>query len=803
MDLPWTALPSWPHCGYYNAGTRPFLAVHRSAYELVPRLYLPVLDYYTIVPRHLQLTSTYSSASSDPVCNELRQSGRGDWPEKVNPSFDARQTTEDGFPNPHMTAREGQSCAKHLRRSVNRRSLNCATTVAYGTEITSILPCKRTLGSVSIFGSSTRNQLRVERIGPLPPLAPIVDHGRVGDILQKPVLSATACHSDGLTAEPARVAFGSRYLLTAMNVGPNRHFTWMGIANVEELLSVSFNKCYSEELLVLDAEDLRLLHVDRDLTFRDSVNCDIWPIKSEYDYFKAELGSHPRVAILSSQAGLHRLDFRSHSCHGSTNLGSTIDVTNRADILFNVWTDWRLNRSDKGIFTYEQHPRMPFWSAIGTQNLLAVLDERMPRSPLLEWSSSTTAHDESSLTCVASLNGENGNFGDVILSCTPSEGTVCMFHAHNRNLLDGIRVDFAAPSNSVSLSTSDASSSGLVGFGGRKSVRGAGIQGSSDARQSQIPVPTMLWSDLPLSNIMSFAPSDGIRGITMHPHTDASEAFSRKISSVGERRSHLTCIQLSNSGVVIGQLVACGAFCDDEHSFEYSSSDAYPDGRSGHQLVGHRPERPLSGVDETWALREAQVSHGSSKSRAQLFDLPNEGIRILGCTSKLHYMNVIDLRKRLSCDIDDDGSSGDGDQCASGSFPRPYVSDRSLFSKLQQQQSGSERSSLSVTRMQHLLQAALAVPRTLSEVAEVVRTGNPHAKTPLKMSTLHAVLQSSPHVSSYTVRCAYLSGLCEAYKIYRTDPSLSLSFAKPFDLVMNDSPFNKLLEELEQIYYKK
>jgi hypothetical protein len=201
-------------------------------------------------------------------------------------------------------------------------------------------------------------------------------------------------------------------------------------------------------------------------------------------------------------------------------------------------------------------------------------------------------------------------------------------------------------------------------------------------------------------------------------------------------------------------------------------------------------------ADSPSALWDAQAAACAGREELQ-FPKPQRRLHTIQSTKFLHSSDAIDLRSRISCAEDDDVSGGE-----STSIPRPFVHDRPLIAKLNSvlAEGGSQAKGGDWIALGSL-QSFLSQPRTLSEVALFTRAGYPHSPTPVRLDALRDMLDTSPYVESYQVRCPELGAGGDSVTVYTSGESADAGDNERTSAI-EGTPFAGLMSDLERLYYK-
>jgi hypothetical protein len=800
LGVPTTCLPQNAVSDIAGSScTSPYVVVPAAAPVHMPVPELPSLQSPTQGPRR--------DSTLPPLPSKRRKSTPISTPRRPRPKFESSpRALHDAYLRP-ISLPETRTPAPRIA--------NTACTVAIGDELSVIFPQAGLLSTVAMYGT-VGSSLRLKRLS-----VPLQSRSGMRANDDSSVIAVASVDADGVCSEPARVAVSRRDTVHLAAIETGRRMTWTGEFAVNNLYSVAFSSVCSDNVLTLCADGLRVHTMDSTFgvvsTFAE---CDVWPLRAgEYRYFKSYYGAHPRTTLLASQVGLHRVDLRAARL-GSSNGGVELDAS--AELLVDVWRDWGMSSGDSGVRVCEPHPRVPFWSVMATDHSLAVVDERMPRTPLLAWSLTSSPATPLTLACVGSMpsgssNGDcYGQFGDVIGLGTPKDGTLSVHHM--LDVSSGVGgalgvLESAVQQTSGSNSTigEDAEEDTDDDHDGKKpDIRDRDKKSKGLARTPCIPPPSLVWSDHPLLHLDSFAPTECLTGLAVIPHTSSCSIPYHDRSRTPQSGACMSIVQVSANGSSIAQLIGCNTFKDGDHAFETLGAGLKTPCEPARANCDNKDgdlEEFLRGVDTHIALREAQAVHMTEKSRDRLlFDRQNDGIRVLGNTGRLHAMDVLNVQRRI-CDPKDDDKCKEGD--VDGSYiPRPHLRDRPLIDKLlteDQQPSSTRGQSREARKLAGVLdpdsvEAYLSTPRTLREIAQLTRSGNPHAKTPLDIKALRDMLDDSPYIESYEVGYPELDGNVPDAVVYTTGADADTAdnqLTAPFEA----TPFAELLDDLRKSYY--
>jgi hypothetical protein len=825
MDLSGPVLPPWARYGLSSMTTRPFLSVHRSNYGVVPRLFPASLKPYRIAlpiaqPKAVEIVGGNNAQSTTggsvdrmhgPVKRHGDNSGRKSSHREGHVSAlglsnlsrgtfsfptdlvatlaqDATQTPiRTGSPSLSSSSRSSSSESigwRERNRLPDPVPANTACSVSVGDESSVIFAQAGRFSSVAVYGVSRShsddgdpNSLRIERLA-VPVNPRYGARFRQDDLVRMIQATGTATEP----SEPAFVAVGSVDRVHIATLQSRRRMTWMTDFPVNNLYSLAFSRICPEEIVTLSADGLRLKTVEVDCSVSYSAMCDIWPLKVEHRYFKVSYGSHPRTILVASDAGLHRVDLRT-GYGGSSAVKGATELDASAEILTNVWTDWKMSSHDGGVRIFEAHPRNPFWSILATDHSLNVVDERMSRMPLLSWTLTSASQATNTISCVSGLPSSNDEHGDIIVLGNPKEGSISAFH-----MVSGRGSSFARLSRQVvdehssqkNTMRSSGTSSGPLYVAGI-SNRLKSLAGHSNL-EARFPIPQLLWSDHPLSNLYAYAPTERLCGVALLPLSENSTTFGKAENS-RNKKSYISLVQVSASGGAMAQLIGCGIIEDESIAFESVAQ----------RIFTSKNKAIADSASALWDMQAAACEHGKTGKYSDL----RQRSQIVRSTMIMHAHDAMDLRYRISSAKDDDVSEGENTSIA-----RPYVRDRPLVTKLHAtlQEGGSQTRGGDWTRIGSL-QEFLSRPRTLSEVALFTRAGYPHSSTPVGLNALREMLESSPYVDSYEVSCPQL-GLNEGSVTVYTSGEDAEAGDNEETAAIEGTPFASLLSDLRALYNK-
>jgi hypothetical protein len=710
------------------------------------------------------------------------------------------------------------------------RVANTACTVTIGDESSVVFAQSGLLSAVALYGTVDAS-LRVQRLA-----VPQKSRDRIRANDDNPIVATASVDSDGMCAEPARVALAQRDTVFLTSVENDRCMTLTGEFSVNNIFSVAFNNICADDVLTLSADGLRIHTMDSAFGIVSGYfACDVWPLrKCRYRYFKAQYGAHPRTLLLASQAGVHRVDLRATRIPACSGGGTELDAN--AELLVDVWRDWGMSSADGGVRVFEPHPRVPFWSIVGTDHSLSIVDDRMPCTPLLAWSLTSSPATPPSLACVASMPSPaditgtacTGHFGDVIVLGSPKDGSLTVHHmleigsGFDSGLLKGVselqsHAD-CSRGYSLSLNLDVYADDGEEADADVNAAYRDQTKEKYLARTRGIPTPPLIWSDHPLAHVESFPPTQCLTGLALLPHSAVSSFPYHERSRSPQSGVCMTVVQVCANGGSIAQLIGCNAFLDGDHAFETPGVDLRSRADGAESDKNYVEDFAalgdvMEGIDTYLALREAQAVHMMDKDRERLlFDRHNDGIRILGATGRLHAFDALGLRRRISNPHDDDVC----EKVVAGvaGIPRPFLRDRPLLYTLRADTEPDAEDAFAQPRYRtrndraccgsalglDSVEQFLSIPRTLCEVAQLTRAGNPHSRTPLDIGVLHTVLEESPYIDFYEVRCPELGDNVPCATVYTTGIDAETSdnaLTAPTD----GSPFADLLSDLRRSYY--
>lgn len=856
MELPRTpVLPPWTNYSYPSLTTRPLLTVHRSRYVDVPRLFPADLEPHRIARPPVCVTGEHKSTNVGPLCaiesdfNSLsfstgtkieqcsslaRPMGSRSYSGHMSvlPSY-----AVDSISRAQISASRIQTVASPLAIASTSRARglpppyerNTATAVTAGEDFFATFAVGGSLRHVALYRATGESSLRV-----VPHSLP---SGRAvaasAHLTAAQVTCIAARDADGICAEPARLAFGTH---TSLQLGTLEHgldICWgADIPITGALYSAAFSSTCRDELLTLCQEGVLVRVLDAGgLPIRISTRSSVWREKVESHYFRTHYAAHPRVALLASQGGLHRADMRG----GTSPVGTT-----HAMAMFNIWRDWSVSPSDGGLRVFERHPSKPFWSIVASDHLLAVVDERMSCYPVLTWSLTSSPLTRTTLSCVQSVRPGNHEYGEVIALGSPSDGSLSLFHLHSDKQAEvgSLSPNLVTPSLAASIAKSSRAEPRSLSTAGGTSSASSGPVGTRPsaavARKaiakslSGFPVPSALWSDLPLTQLPSYAPTERLAGIAFLPHPRSSIFTHHDTDKSLQAGACLSLLQVSQRGGAISQLIGCNSFEDGDYLFELRSR-RMDCGQSGENAMNEcNLSEQSDQMDSVIAVREAQLAFSSSATKERILNRVNDGVRVFQATKRLPAVGGVDLRRRLLSSIDDEeGSIGVGGVVprAIHVIARPELSDRPIVARIHSEiegeidaiagpnarpvagVSGCSSSpvlfcpSASTDLDSRFIEEFLGVPRTAAEIIAAMRVGDPHASL-LSRAPVADALEHSTGVESYFVTSIRGSNPELPAKVYTTWHGLSDRANGP-SVVLDASPFAQQLVELEDLFFKR
>lgn len=825
-------VPAWTNYSYPSLTSRPLLTVHRSRYLSIPRLFPADVDVYRVVSPSASLTAHEKLLKNNGPLTRLESTfnslSLGHHPSSENVSTldaaiwvggpgeatipDPCPVTEPGVTNgsSHADAAVCKFATSPLGKIVPRvsralplsRIRNTTATVAVGDKLAAVFCPVGSLSAVTLCTASDESSTRLVRH------LVEYDPSTLSSLRLPPVVTSVASRdADGDSTEPARLAFGMRDSIQLANYEGGLDIAWGGEVLISgALYSSEFNMKCREELLTLCEDGVMIHPLDAvGTTISVAEGFDVWHERAHAHYFAAHFAAHPRVALLGSSAGLHRADMR---CRASSARSC------EARPLFNVWRNWSMSQADGGLKVFERHPFEPFWSIVGSDHLLAVVDERMPCNPLLTWSLTGSPLMGPTLSCVRSVSPSDVGFGLAIALATPKDGSLSLFHLHSgeqarqgcfspgvvvssRSVTKSAAKDTPVVSTSESMSKgSHSTSSGPVGT--RHAVAASrAIQMSI----SDFPLPPLLWSDLPLGQLPTYAPTEGLVGLALLPHPKINVFSCQDRDESTQAGACLSLLQVSASGEAISQLVGCNSFEDGDHAFEAHERRMVVSRRDRAVSKERSHEQNADPMDTTIALREAQFVFSSQPRKERIMLRANDGVHVVQKTKRLPALGAIDLRRRIV--------SGDGDETHGDNWERatdfvnarPFLFDRPLLSRIQGEKGVQGDSDADTDICLDSMEEFLGMPRTTREVLAATRVGNPHSKTNVSAGSLVTKLEQSPLVECYSIGDKTSEVAGSAVRVFTTWRGTEACDNQLTEVILG-SPFAEQLAKLEDIFYK-
>jgi hypothetical protein len=161
-----------------------------------------------------------------------------------------------------------------------------------------------------------------------------------------------------------------------------------------------------------------------------------------------------------------------------------------------------------------------------------VVDERMLRMPLFSWTLTSASQATSTVSCVSGLTSSIDEHGDIIAIGNAREGSISVFHK-----VPGRGSSFARISPQVedehtlqkNTMRASAMSSGPL-YVTSISTRLKSLAGHLDL-EARFPIPPLLWSDHPLSNLYAYAPNERLCGAAVSPMSENATTFGKAENS--------------------------------------------------------------------------------------------------------------------------------------------------------------------------------------------------------------------------------------------------------------------------------
>lgn len=590
--------------------------------------------------------------------------------------------------------------------------------------------------------------------------------------------------SSSEVAEPAWLAFGSSGAVHVAELTPSVTLRWLTEVSARTPVDVSFDRHGACELLVLSDDGLAVHVLESGRTFRVQEEFDIWPLVVEHDYFCARFGAHPRTATLASTNALHRLDFRCPLQIADQSTSSTATGISRSpEIIARPKQEWGLSGADRGLCLFQPHPCVPFWSYAASDTLLAVVDERMARFPLLTWSITHPSHGSRMLMSASRIQEGSSQWSDAIALSCPAKGWISVHHyTSSGNRLSTQSTSRSPPQHEPASRSDSDSDSEIAPLSRPHPVR----------LTSGLDFSALEWTDLPLDNLECLAPSNRPTGLALLPQFTRTPVSDDQESNEAQGDAMLSMVQVAHSGLVVAQVLGCGVYADGSRTFE---------GPERH-ISGTRPAHKRQRVDSLTALRmtqQCQDGGGNPRSGRRHFVRNEPGLDVFTFLRRLHALNAIQVQARIVPGVRDDVEQPQEKHVRRReqaiSVPRPLV--QLAFDS----ESDDEHASSNDEDQMGNIFAFLSVPRTFAEVARFIRSGRPHAVSPVDMSTLFELLTSSEEVMHYAT--------CPTESSSPRDQSLAFVSARERENWENDlstprpgTVFSDLVEDLDRLYHK-
>lgn len=299
--------------------------------------------------------------------------------------------------------------------------------------------------------------------------------------------------------------------------------------------AVALNAMSMAEMCALDRFALRVYDINSGL--RESSETELQPLGESFSWMR--YAAHPRTLLLCGRRNIVRVDLR--------------ESNGQSHPLLDVCDGLSLSRCDDGVQYFSTLNN--FRSVLATESQICVIDQRMPRAPLLEWHFAL-GHSSNALgACITTSKR------DIIIALAdPASATLAVLHATRGHRFSD---DLSRPTD-LNAQHGDA----------------------------RLQHPQLLWSDVPLTHLDRFGP----RGATMaHGLALACHPGASRVS----------LLQAVPGCGVISQLLGVDTFENGTHCFERPVADDV----AKREIVGV-PHDSIANIINQYDANVANKIHG-------------------------------------------------------------------------------------------------------------------------------------------------------------------------------------------------
>lgn len=685
MQFPYSvAPPTWTSNGLPSMNTRPFLAVHRRKYSKVPRLF-PVSTYAEQLCEHYEqfewrefqtdlqrhgrrdsgkarlpsedplLATTASPPASDgeparvsskglsrnsrlrfddcsqdfqqvlrnasQAVTETRNAQRQSWQAVSTNPVAPPLVPHDGLLDSLINENLEKGCSRECQREEPaasgphcpswRGTGNSLSVTKVGSEYAVVCATTGLLESVGIY------DVRTDRTSDGGALQRLVRRG-TPSVIPNALVHEMSSVTDIVTAdwdvgssEPCRALIATGKALSLADLATHSGMPtcqWRDHFSFPASLSCALNPLYPDEFAALCEEGL-FCGTPEDFVRRrnsglgwDERFHDVQALEKDSVYNRVYYGPHPRTLLLSNQREIARFDLR-----------MKVDLSSR-DVLLNVGEDWNLPKYDLSISAFSPTRPRGNTLVVATKTCLNYCDLRMPKNPLLDWSLSLPLPVDQ--LCVTSLELREPQ-SEIVAMASRRQCYLEVFHAVHES---------SRPS---------------CGFRPARAVQN-GKAGGKSWKAPRVAKRSLLWSDLPLSNLQQLKGMSATSGIAVLPLNNQQQ---------------VTLLQWSAEDGLLGQLLDVVAREDEECLFERQTAvkgRIFDSSTNMRNFLGR-----LALCGDFKDLPEFQ--HPISKCT---------GASLLSLSKRLYLKDAMRLRPRVIRGEDDDITE-DGET----RLPRVYLSD--------------------------------------------------------------------------------------------------------------------------------